>query len=502
MSVNSLNKRDRMLEVLSDFSDISNNGRKQALMKGTHDLSVLGIPQVEEKTEVAAEPLSYRILKPKDVFQNSPHICLLASSGSGKSVMTRFLYHAFLHGQASLIIDPHNSRGLTIESREHGIELLRQLREGEIQKIICGYGRDWLSVLNIIEAMEEELNYRFQNGSDSVDWPMINFWWEELPAIFDGVNEYSKGLAERIIKMFLKESRKVNLRNILITQGEEVRMLGLLNASSLKDGYTFLRLGKKALRHAMKQDNEALKEVLTSDLHKSLALHKKLKSKATFAGTCWLIDDDGYLPFEDISVWNQPIESDILDPHFLHSPSDDTQSDPIENATNATIPHDRDDSEKPQYSGSNQADSLGLGEQRDHSPIDLKPLHSKARPAHATPSPDFPSYRQRWGLNAVVAPPESQSGATFPASKSDGSKTVVIEGIEDFWVSKYKGCKMYSEFENIRPEFVSDEHVAKYFERRGEGMTPSQAAKSLYRAEKYKLGNPWLKEVYGFVSEN
>lgn len=105
------------------------------------------------------------------------------------------------------------------------------------------------------------------------------------------------------------------------------------------------------------------------------------------------------------------------------------------------------------------------------------------------------------GLSDDVQPPKGQSGATFPVSKSDGSKTVVIEGLEDFWVSKYKACEMFADLEQSKPAFITDNHISRYFALRNDGDTPSKAAKTLFSGNRYKLGNPWLKSVYDYLSE-
>lgn len=144
----------------------------------------------------------------------------------------------------------------------------------------------------------ELMDFRYNNGGESAKFPVVNFLIEEGPAIAQA--EESSELWKEIQPILLREARKVNIRLIMVTQGQQVESLGIKGQSDLKDCYCFIRIGSFALKEAIKLKNDNLIKALQDDYDQSIKDHKKSGSKAKFKGTCWLINGQR-LPYINLS---------------------------------------------------------------------------------------------------------------------------------------------------------------------------------------------------------
>ena len=433
-----------------DFLDIESNANKQRLMLDNHDFTLQGsTEQTEQKVEKTEEKTaSLKIFDEGRWNVDSVHIAVLASTGSGKSFFLRYLLNTAFHGQPLLLIDPHNDKGITLRSKQDALDVLKKLSEGSIKSAIVGYGRDYLSISYMLQALggtegddDNELSRRFREGGEGKDHPMINVVVEELPSIVQNIDfqPVSKGLVTSTLQTYLTEARKVNLRLIVVTQGSQVKLLGLKGISSLGSAYRFIRLGEEAIRYAQSHlKNETLVEKLTDDFYKSLDLHKKTKSKQRFRGTCFMVDDE-YLPFRDLRIFgHSSIESDILDGHF----SKPMEPDPV------------------------TWDTVEVG--TDETATDAESLETLTE----------------WG-------------ATTPEKEV----TVHLEGLDDYWLSLYKSSEGFDQFERLRPAYVKDRHVEEFFRCRNDGDSASKAAKKFYNGSKYSKAKQWLTELYIYLTE-
>jgi hypothetical protein len=68
-------------------------------------------------------------------------------------------------------------------------------------------------------------------------------------------------------------------------------------------------------------------------------------------------------------------------------------------------------------------------------------------------------------------------------------------------LEKYKTSPHFEALEGVRPNFVRDNNIERYFELRGSGDTPSKACKTMFGGGKYSKANQWLKEVYGLIAK-
>jgi len=501
MVSNSERKRQPLLEQLKDLETIEQNSRKQKLLLDTHDFTLLG----KQPESVPAPTPSFETVDPVKAFENSPHILIAASTGSGKSVFTRWILNQYLYDQSLLVIDPHANSGITVKSLEHGIDLLAQLREGEINRLVVGYGRDYESIYNMYKALGDdnkgELAYRFNNGGDGGNWRELNVLIEELPSIIFGLDKIEKGLVAEVNQKFLLESRKVRIRLIAIVQGDQVKLLGLSGASSLKTAYTHCRLGLEAIRYAGQTNKPDLEEMLTKDFHASLALHKKLQKnrqvKQMFRGTCWMVGD-AYLPFRDVSVWNTPLESDLLDTRFTTNESQvETEGSGDLAQSTGDSPDPENDPQTPQNLTDNRS-VTGAGE-TGTTPVESDfrrlPVVEESTDSEPSISAEQTGANQEPALspNAVFKTQVEKSKA---AVKSSGVQTVTVKLDRGYWASRYYESGQSQYLETCRPKWLTDEMIEKYFGLRGEGLSHSKTATKMFSKGRYREGQLWLKEVY------
>jgi hypothetical protein len=91
--------------------------------------------------------------------------------------------------------------------------------------------------------MEMDLRYKSRSdGNENFDF--LNIIVDEYAAI--AASDECKQVAPTWIKSLAREARKVNIRLIILTQGAEVKALGLEGEGSLRECFTYIRLGRFA----------------------------------------------------------------------------------------------------------------------------------------------------------------------------------------------------------------------------------------------------------------
>lgn len=456
LAVYANNRREWLDAEDLDIRDILSNARKQNTLLKSHDFRLVGSEVTNEEDE---ETPDYRIFDESRFSDDSVHMAIFASSGSGKSVFLRYLFGTHFKGEQYLLIDPHGEMGLTVQSKEHALQLLEDFAYGKIQKLIIGYGRDFDSIAHMYMALEEHLGWRFQNGGESANWPTLNIIVEELPAIYKGTNDIEKDLVPSTNQSLLTEARKVGLRLIAITQGDQVSLLGLKGMSSLRSAYRFVRLGMEAVKYSHQKKLFNLEDELKKDIKKSLEIHKRSGSQNMFKGSAVMIDEDEYLPFKDLSKWTIPMDSDLYD----EAPVMASEAVEIESV------------------------QVSPGIQEGPT-IATQPESTRS----FEPSTDFPSYARKYGI------PQQSNPDPMAATIVPVEKKVTVE-ITDYYVSVYQNLPIFGDREKVRPGWIKDWQLAKYIKMRNEGDTPSKAAKNLFSGKKYFTAKDWLESVYVLI---
>jgi hypothetical protein len=191
--------------------------------------------QVQAPVEVTA-PVKYADIK---TSLKKPHLMILGETGSGKSTICKYLVSQV--NAPCLIIDPHASptdwRGFTV----------------------IGSGRNYGDIATEFERLATLMQSRYEQRDQGVTQfdPLIVII-DEFPAI---ASSLGKGATDTV-KLLAREARKVSIRMCLLSQGAEVKTLGLEGEGSIRECFAMLRLGNFALSHGKSLKDKAIGEAL------------------------------------------------------------------------------------------------------------------------------------------------------------------------------------------------------------------------------------------------
>lgn len=229
-----------------------------------------------------------------DFLELEPHFAILGPTGSGKSVFVDYLLTTLLDDHV-LRLDPHKSPS----GNQVNLGQLKSLLNGNSKvDLTVGEGRNFSQIADTLTIIKELMDFRYNKGGESANFPTVNVLVEEGPAIAN--SEESKEVWAEVQPILLREARKVNIRLVMVTQGQQVESLGIKGQSDLKDCYCFIRIGSFALKEAIKLKDDDLFNQLQSDYEQSNKDHKKSGSNSKFKGTCWLINGER-LPYRNLS---------------------------------------------------------------------------------------------------------------------------------------------------------------------------------------------------------
>jgi hypothetical protein len=166
---------------------------------------------------------------------------ILGETGSGKSTICKYLVSQV--NAPCLIIDPHASptdwRGFTV----------------------IGSGRNYGDIATEFERLANLMQIRYEardKGISQFD-PLIVII-DEFPAI---ASSLGKGATDTV-KLLAREARKVSIRMCLLSQGAEVKTLGLEGEGSIRECFAMLRLGNFATEKAKSLKDEQIKTFIDS----------------------------------------------------------------------------------------------------------------------------------------------------------------------------------------------------------------------------------------------
>jgi hypothetical protein len=191
--------------------------------------------QVQAPVEATA-PVKYA---PIESSLKKPHLMILGETGSGKSTICKYLVSQV--NAPCLIIDPHAAptdwRGFTV----------------------IGSGRNYGDIATEFERLANLMQIRYEardKGISQFD-PLIVII-DEFPAI---ASSLGKGATDTV-KLLAREARKVSIRMCLLSQGAEVKTLGLEGEGSIRECFAMLRLGNFALSHGKSLKDKNIGEAL------------------------------------------------------------------------------------------------------------------------------------------------------------------------------------------------------------------------------------------------
>ena len=230
------NRLDRLAMYASGYGSISEQ-RTHAAYSDWLSSSLappkreIAIAQPEIITPVKYAPIESSLKK--------PHLMILGETGSGKSTICKYLVSQV--NAPCLIIDPHASptdwRGFTV----------------------TGSGRNYSDIATEFERLANLMQIRYEQRDKGISQfdPLIVII-DEFPAIASSLGKS----ATDTVKLLAREARKVQIRMCLLSQGAEVKTLGLEGEGSIRECFAMLRLGNFALTHGKQSKDKAIGEAL------------------------------------------------------------------------------------------------------------------------------------------------------------------------------------------------------------------------------------------------
>ncbi len=156
------------------------------------------------------------------------HVMLVGGTGSGKSTIARALLAARAQTDKIVILDPHGRLDYNDPNQEHLNDWLGL--------VSVGVGRDFPAIARMIETLHAEFNRRGVPGNKLGQG--ITVFMDEVPAIVDETD----GSMEYVVK-WIRETRKYGIRVVMLTQGKEVKTLGIEGEGSVRDSLKTVLLG-------------------------------------------------------------------------------------------------------------------------------------------------------------------------------------------------------------------------------------------------------------------
>jgi hypothetical protein len=124
---------------------------------------------------------------------------------------------------------------------------------------VTGSGRNYGDIATEFERLANLMQIRYEardKGISQFD-PLIVII-DEFPAI---ASSLGKGATDTV-KLLAREARKVSIRMCLLSQGAEVKTLGLEGEGSIRECFAMLRLGNFALSHGKSLKDKAIGEAM------------------------------------------------------------------------------------------------------------------------------------------------------------------------------------------------------------------------------------------------
>ena len=211
---------------------------------------LFGLPKQDViEAEVNDAPVEWfdfsRIGDDRDKF---PNVIIMGEPGSGKTSLAEYL-GVVLKANKRYAIHPHAKpndfagfNAVLGGGRNYGTPDDEEVTWADIES-----GKVKPTIAQTLKALLVLMNDRYKRyyqGDTAFD--DVDVYIDELPSI---VSNLGKKFFASIMPQLLMECRKVGIRLWLLAQGSQVRMLGLEGMSDLREGITFIRLGRLALKH-------------------------------------------------------------------------------------------------------------------------------------------------------------------------------------------------------------------------------------------------------------
>lgn len=172
---------------------------------------------------------------------SKPHILVLGETGSGKSTLVKYLVS---HASApSIVLDSHAA-----PDDWQGMNVI-------------GMGRNYKAIAKEVDRLVDFMNTRYEaRGKGQKQFEPLLVLIDEFPA---AAANLGKAFTEQIM-LIVREARKVQIRLIILSQGSEVKSLGIEGQGSIRECFAIVSLGKFASDRAKSLKDEQVKTFIAA----------------------------------------------------------------------------------------------------------------------------------------------------------------------------------------------------------------------------------------------
>ena len=190
-------------------------------------------PPVEAPAPVALSDIKKALSK--------PHILVLGETGSGKSTLVKFLVSQA--AAPSIVLDSHAA-----PDDWQGMNVI-------------GMGRNYRAIGEAVSQLVNFMDARYQARSQGQkQFEPLLVLIDEFPA---AAANLGKAFTDNIM-LLVREARKVSIRLIILSQGSEVKTLGIEGQGSIRECFAIVAIGKFATDRAKALKDEQVKQFIES----------------------------------------------------------------------------------------------------------------------------------------------------------------------------------------------------------------------------------------------
>lgn len=233
------NRLDRLALYASGYGSIS-EAQSHVQYRNWLDAS-LQPPKREIQVAPPAEPIAAVKFADIKAALSKPHMLLLGETNSGKSTLVKFLIS---HASApSLVLDSHAA-------------------PDDWQNMnVIGMGRNYPAIGDEVDRLVKLMDKRYAaRGKGQKQFEPLIVVLDEFPAC---VANLPKSFTENIM-LLVREARKIGIKLIVLSQGSEVKSLGIEGQGSIRECFAMIAIGKFATEKAKSLKDEQIKTFIDS----------------------------------------------------------------------------------------------------------------------------------------------------------------------------------------------------------------------------------------------
>jgi len=239
------NRLDKLHEIASGYEGISQAQSTESYHQWlTHAMK----PPLREVT--IAQPIEAPApVQTTDIKKalSKPHILILGETNSGKSTLVKFLIS---HASApSIVLDSHAAP------------------DDWQNMTVIGMGRNYRAIGQEVDRLVSLMNLRYElRSKGQKNFETLIIVLDEFPAC---VANLDKSFTEQIM-ILVREARKVSIKLIVLSQGSEVKSLGIEGQGSIRECFAMVAIGKFAIEKVKSLKDEGIKTAIAASQYPAM----------------------------------------------------------------------------------------------------------------------------------------------------------------------------------------------------------------------------------------